>query len=141
MRIWFSGPRILGGLIRPGFSISSAEIARAFKKPIRAAQTEPEPWRIEHDRILAMQDSKEVVRALPRHTFWISWLILVLAIIGFFALVGCAITAAHAGMCWIYSDGTDGVTACQDGSYSVTDSHGRRRQYRIPNGGFERFPG
>jgi hypothetical protein len=31
-RIWFSGPRILRGLIRPGVSFSGAEMASWFKK-------------------------------------------------------------------------------------------------------------
>src|SRR5215472_3252587 len=32
MRIWFSGPRILGGLIRPGISFSLSEITRLTQR-------------------------------------------------------------------------------------------------------------
>jgi hypothetical protein len=50
------------------------------------------------------------------------------------------IAGANAGTCRIYSDGTDSVQACTDGSYIVTDQHGRRRVYGTPNAGFERYP-
>ena len=31
MRFWFSGPRILGGLVRPGVSISLQELRKAMR--------------------------------------------------------------------------------------------------------------
>jgi hypothetical protein len=48
---------------------------------------------------------------------------------------------ANAGTCRVYSDGPDSVESCEDGSFTVTDRHGHVRQYGVPNGGFERFPG
>jgi hypothetical protein len=66
----------------------------------------------------------------------ISWGILPLAVWGFLSL-----GAANAGTCRIYRDGTDKVQSCDNGSYTVTDRHGRRRDYGTPNAGFERYPG
>jgi hypothetical protein len=34
MRIWFSGPRILGGLIRPGISLGKEDLRAARKAPV-----------------------------------------------------------------------------------------------------------
>jgi hypothetical protein len=48
---------------------------------------------------------------------------------------------ANAGTCRIYSEGTDTVEACDNGSYTVTDRRGHRRVYGTPNAGFERYPG
>jgi hypothetical protein len=50
------------------------------------------------------------------------------------------IASANAGTCRNYSDGADTVQACDNGSYTVTDRHGRRRVYGTPNAGFERYP-
>jgi hypothetical protein len=34
MRIWFSGPRILGGLIRPGISLGKEDLRAARRAPV-----------------------------------------------------------------------------------------------------------
>jgi hypothetical protein len=57
----------------------------------------------------------------------ISWGILPLAVWGFLSL-----GAAPASTCRIYRDGTDKVQSCDNGSYTVTDRHGRRRVYGAP---------
>jgi hypothetical protein len=62
-------------------------------------------------------------------------------------------SAAHAGSCWYYSDGPDSVVACDNGAFTVTDSHGHKRTYgdtssaipdrkegRFTSGGSERLP-
>jgi hypothetical protein len=56
--------------------------------------------------------------------------ILALAVWGFFSLGG-----ANAGTCVNRQDGTDTVQACDNGSYTVTNRHGRRRVYGTPNAG------
>jgi hypothetical protein len=63
------------------------------------------------------------------------------AIWGLLSMVSCVISTADAGTCWTYADGPNVVSACENGAYSVTDSHGRARQYGEMNGGFERYPG
>jgi hypothetical protein len=65
-----------------------------------------------------------------------SWAILAPAVWGFLSLDG-----ANAGTRRIYSEGSAIVQGCDDGSYTVTDRHGRRRVYGTPNAGFERYPG
>ena len=67
---------------------------------------------------------------------FISWAILPLAVWGFLSLGG-----AYAGTCVNRQDGTDTVQSCDNGSYTVTDRHGRQRVYGAPNAGFERYPG
>jgi hypothetical protein len=67
---------------------------------------------------------------------FISWAILPLAVWGFLSLGG-----AYAGTCVNRQDGTDTVQSCDNGSYTVTDRHGRRRVYGTSNAGFERYPG
>jgi hypothetical protein len=57
------------------------------------------------------------------------------AVWGFLSLGG-----AYAGTCVNRQDGSDTVQACDNGSYTVTDRHGRRRVYGTPNAGFERYP-
>jgi hypothetical protein len=66
----------------------------------------------------------------------ISRAILASAVWGFLSLGG-----AYAGTCVNRQDGTDTVQACDNGSYTVTNRHGRRRVYGTPNAGFERYPG
>jgi hypothetical protein len=56
-------------------------------------------------------------------------------------MLGCAISAAHAGTRRVYADGGSAVEQCEDGSYTVTDSHGHKRVFAQPNAGFERHPG
>jgi hypothetical protein len=77
-----------------------------------------------------------ITATLERHICVISWAILALAVWGFLSLGG-----ANAGTCRNYSDETDTVQSCDNGSYTVTDRHGRRRVYGTPNAGFERYPG
>jgi hypothetical protein len=48
---------------------------------------------------------------------------------------------AHAGTCRVYRDGGNTVEQCDNGSFTVWDSHGRKQQWGIPNAGFERYPG
>jgi hypothetical protein len=55
-------------------------------------------------------------------------------------MIGCMVMVAHAGACRIYNEGTDTVEACDDGSYSVTDQRGHRRQYGEPNGALSGIP-
>ena len=62
----------------------------------------------------------------------ISWAILALAVWGFLSLGGVSVNR---------QDGTDTAQACDNGSYTVTDRHGRWRVYGTPNAGFERYPG
>jgi hypothetical protein len=62
--------------------------------------------------------------------------ILALAVWGFLSLGG-----ANAGTCVNRQNGTDTVQSCDNGSYTVTDRHGRRRVYGTSNAGFERYPG
>jgi hypothetical protein len=66
----------------------------------------------------------------------ISWAILASTVWGFLSLGG-----AYAGTCINRQDGTDTVQSCDNGSYTVTDRHGRWRVYGTPNAGFERYPG
>jgi hypothetical protein len=66
----------------------------------------------------------------------ISRAILASAVWGFLSLGG-----AYAGTCVNRQDGTDTVQSCDNGSYTVTNRHGRRRVYGTPNAGFERYPG
>jgi hypothetical protein len=66
----------------------------------------------------------------------ISRAILALAICGFLSLGG-----ADAGTCVNRQDGPDTVQSCDNGSFTVTDRHGRRRVYGTPNARFERYPG
>jgi hypothetical protein len=69
-----------------------------------------------------------------------AWVVLGFAIWGVISMVGCALSAAHAGTCRYYSDGPDSVVACDNGAYTVTDRHGRKRVYGDMNAGFERYP-
>jgi hypothetical protein len=62
--------------------------------------------------------------------------ILALAVWDFLLLGG-----VNAGTCVNRQDGSATVQACDNGSYTVTDRHGRRRVYGTPNAGFERYPG
>jgi hypothetical protein len=48
---------------------------------------------------------------------------------------------AHAGTWRAYSDGGNTVEACEDGTFTVWDSRGRKQQWGIPNAGFDRYPG
>ncbi len=131
-RFWFSGPRILGGLIRPGISFALSELS---KKPSRARRR-AEP-------ALAPELPAPAVPAperIPLHARVIAWIVYGFAIYGFLALVGCAGGGAHAGTCRYYMDGGYAVTACDNGYFATTDSHGHRRQYGARNGGFERYP-
>jgi hypothetical protein len=70
-----------------------------------------------------------------------AWVILGFAVYGFLSMIGCAINLAHAGTCHYYSDGPDSVVACDNGAYTVTDRHGRKRVYGDMNAGFEKYPG
>ena len=40
MRIWLSGPRILGGLARPGISFNLNELRRKAPRPVRLSAAE-----------------------------------------------------------------------------------------------------
>ena len=40
MRIWLSGPRILGGLLRPGISFNLSELRRKAPRPTRLSAAE-----------------------------------------------------------------------------------------------------
>jgi hypothetical protein len=73
---------------------------------------------------------------LPPHSRLPIRTILALAVWGFLSL-----GAAYAGTCVNRQDGTDTVQSCDNGSYTVTDRHGRRWVYGTPNAGFERYPG
>ena len=52
-----------------------------------------------------------------------------------------SLALAHAGTCRVYSDGTNTVEACENGSYTVTDRQARKRVYGDMNAGFERYAG
>jgi hypothetical protein len=43
------------------------------------------------------------------------------ALVAFILTTLATMLSAHAGTCRIYSEGTDTVEACDDGSFSVTD--------------------
>jgi hypothetical protein len=77
----------------------------------------------------------------PGPTLLTARLIEALAVVGILTLISCAIQPAHAGTCRIYSEGSDTVESCTDGSFSVTDRHGHTRQYGEPNGGTETVGG
>jgi hypothetical protein len=62
--------------------------------------------------------------------------LLALAVGGFLSLGG-----ANGGTCVNRQEGTDTVQSCDNGSYTVTDRHGRRWVYGTPNAGFDRYPG
>lgn len=131
-RIWFSGPRILGGLVRPGISFATSELR---KRPSRAKcghapAQEPE---------LAVP-APPAPEQIPWHARVIAWVIYGFAIYGFLALVGC-VGGAHAGTCRYYQDGGYAVTDCEDGSFTVRGPGGKVWRYSDRNGGFERYPG
>jgi hypothetical protein len=68
-RFWFSGPRILRGLIRPGVSFSDAEMASWFKKrppPQAAADAVIGLFRRDDDSaiMLAITDQKNATEDL-----------------------------------------------------------------------------
>jgi hypothetical protein len=61
MRIWLSGPRILGGLVRPGISLSDREFAGMFaSKP-----TNPLLAMSDAENALALADAYEKIGRLP----------------------------------------------------------------------------
>jgi hypothetical protein len=131
VRIWVSGPRLFGGLVRPGISFALSELS---KKPSRSRRG-GEPV---HEVTIPTSPAPEHV---PLHARVIAWIVLGFAIYGFLALIGCVGGGAHAGTCQYYMDGADAVTSCEDGSYTVRGSDGKVRQYGERNGGFERYPG
>jgi hypothetical protein len=133
MRIWLSGPRILGGLVRPGISFALSELSKKPSRSRRGGNPAPEPE-------LAAQASP-APEHVPLHARVIAWIILGFAIYGFLALIGCVGGGAHAGTCRYYQDGGYAVTSCEDGSFTVRGSDGKVRQYGERNGGFERYPG
>ncbi len=135
MRIWLSGPRI--GWFRPGISFSLSEL-RA--KPSRSKRGgEPAQEALE----LGKGHSPAHFAAFFRALFWflLSLTAWGLMLYGFLTLVGCAGGGAHAGTCRYYMDGDRTVQSCDNGYFATTDSHGRRRQYGVRNGGFQRYPG
>jgi hypothetical protein len=165
MRIWLSGPRILGGLVRPGISFSTYELARLWRRGRVAVQD----LRRE-DVVVSRRGSREPghhldmtvdlsgeararlaegarLEPMPRFPEYplrdrlAAWVILGFAIYGFLNMLGCVLSAAHAGTCRYYSDGPDSVTACEDGSVIVRHQSGRVDRYGTPNAGFERYPG
>jgi hypothetical protein len=164
MRICFSGPRLFNGLIRPGVSFNLSELTRLFRRGRVGVQD----WRRE-DVVVSRRGSQEPghldmtvelsaeARAriaegahpepapkfeeYPLRDRIAAWIILAFAVYGFLSMIGCAINFARAGTCRYYSDGPDSVVACDNGAYTVTDSHGRKRTYGDMNAGFERYPG
>jgi hypothetical protein len=163
-RFWVSGPRILGGLVRPGISFNLSELTRL----LRRGRVGVQDWRRE-DIVVSRKRSQEhghldmtvdlsgeakarlveAARLEPAPRFpeyplrdrIAVWVILGFAIWGFISMVGCVLSAAHAGTCRYYSDGPDSVTACEDGGVIVRHQDGRVERYGTPNAGFERYPG
>jgi hypothetical protein len=61
MRFWFSGPRILGGMVRPGVSFSDRELAGMFaSKP-----TNPLLAMSDAENALALADAYAKIERLP----------------------------------------------------------------------------
>jgi hypothetical protein len=61
------------------------------------------------------------------------------ALVAFMLTTLAAVTSAHAGTCRIHNEGSDTVEVCGDAREDY--SHGHKRQFGEPNGGFERYPG
>jgi hypothetical protein len=118
-RIWFSGPRILFGLVRPGISFSLAELQKKKSSQHHAGAPLPD-----EQQAPAAEDPP-----WARIAAWVVW---AFAIWGFLSMVGCMIVVANAGTCRIYGEGTDTVEACDDGSFSVTDRHGHQGACTMP---------
>ncbi|HEX4595952.1 MAG TPA: hypothetical protein VH157_16820 [Bryobacteraceae bacterium] len=132
MRIWLSGPRLFGGLVRPGISFALSELR---KKPSRAKRrAEPDDPELAEN----LRNADEHPARLPLRIKVAVFLIWAFAVYGFICAV---VSIAHAGTCRYYMDGAYAVTSCEDGSYTVRDRDGHVRQYGERNGGFERFPG
>jgi hypothetical protein len=125
-RIWFRGPRLFG-LVRPGISFAISELTKPSRRKRGGGSSpdEPAPRFAEY----------------PLHLRIVSWLVFGFAIWGFISMLDCMFSGAHAGSCRVYQDGGYAVTACDNGAYTVTDRHGRKRVYGTPNAGFERYPG
>jgi hypothetical protein len=154
MRIWLSFPRILDGLVRPGISFNSSELTRLLHR----GRVVVKDWR-RGDLVVSRRGSQDPGHRLdmtvdlsfdararvaegarleptpPRFPEYplrdriAAWVILGFALWVFISMVGCVISVAHAGTCRYYSDGSDSVVACDNGAYTVTDSHGRKRIY------------
>ncbi len=119
VRIWFSGPRLFNGLIRPGVSFALSELS---KKPSRAkhgGDPAPAPE-------LGKGHSPAHFAAFFRALFWflLSLTAWGLMLYGFLALVGCVGGGAMAGTCRMYMDGVYAVTSCEEGSFTVRDRDG-----------------
>src|SRR5262249_53178885 len=132
-------------------SFSDRELARAFRPPPRVrmelVRKDGEPVREIH----APRDDRKQLEpppksapsgefaSYPAHVRVATWAIVGLAVYGLYWLLAAAI--ANAGTCWNLGSGQDTVTACEDGSFTVTDPDGHKRVYGEPNGGFEKYPG
>jgi hypothetical protein len=85
-RIWFSGPRIVGGLIRPGISFALSELKR--KPPRKRANghcvhedvPELSAEDAERARLMALPANADTFRQMPLHIQVVSWVIQLLAI-------------------------------------------------------------
>ncbi len=113
-RFWFSGPRILGGLIRPGISFALSELRAKPLRTKRGGDLAPAPE-------LGKGHSPAHFAAFFRALFWflLSLTAWGLMFYGFLALVGCVGGGAYAGTCRYYMDGAYAVTACDNGSFTV----------------------
>jgi hypothetical protein len=95
-----------------------------------------------HEAKARLVEVQQHLPASPEYPLRVAaWVILGFAVYGFLSMIGCAINLAHAGTCHYYSDGPDSVVACDNGAYTVTDRHGRKRVYGDMNAGFEKYPG
>jgi len=142
MRIWLSGPRILGGLIRPGISFSLSELTKPSRRkrggelhdtiakladPTVTVNITRELRSLQHGADAPNADPSPAIEfaKYPLRARIAAWGIFGFAIWGFISIVGCAINLAHVGTCHYYSDGPDSVTACEDGSVIVRHQDGR----------------
>jgi hypothetical protein len=92
-RIWFSSPRILGGLVRPGISFALSELSKKPSRTKRGREPAPEL------ELAAPAPPSTATEHIPLHARIIAWIIYGFAIYGFLALVGCVGGGAHAGTC------------------------------------------
>jgi hypothetical protein len=162
MRIWLSGPRLFRGLVRPGISFSLNELQRRktsrrrevskvsrlsghFDSDPPSGKFAPRP---DSDPPASPDDSNHldspdwipVPQVEPLSVQLIAFVVAALAIFGAVALIAVLVMPAHAGTCVIHGDGSYTIESCENGSFTVWDSHGHKTQWGQPNAGFERYP-
>jgi hypothetical protein len=108
VRIWFSGPRLFGGLVRPGISFALNELSKKPSRSKRGGNPAPAPE--------LAAPALPAHEHIPLHARIIAWTVWGFATYGFLALVDCVGGGAHAGTCRVYQDGAYAVTSCENGA-------------------------